>query len=260
MADPNDMQPEAMADVYSSGPAAIQMLFGFTERRTGLNDASAPRPSQILSSRTPATTALTAFQQIGKRFAPAFDQMREATAGAVRQCLYRYQEKLLAGDTITEDWIKDVMGQEDGDNVISLLKDKRFDDEVSVVLTATSATVNRDNDKQNTILLVNILIQYYQRVLELTTVAANQQIPQEVRDVATQIVKKAGEIMDRVIRTFDSITDPETFIIEQEKEMDNDLAGLPEEGLARIGQLLGGVGGGENGGIEPDISNLNPRR
>ena len=254
MANPEDMEPITMADVYGSGPAAIQMLSGFAERRTGLNDASAPRPSQILSSRTPATTALTAFQQIGKRFAPAFDQMREATAGAVRQCLYRYQEKLLAGDTITEDWIKDVMGEEDGERVITLLRDKRFDDEISVVLTATSATVNRDTDKQNTILLVNILIQYYQRVLELTTVAANTQIPQEVREVATQIVKKAGEIMDRVIRTFDSISDPETFIIEQEENMNEELGGLSQSGLGQLGQLLENVGGGANGGIEPDSS------
>lgn len=256
--DPEDLKPEAMADAYNSGPVAVQMLFGFTERRTGL-DTSGPQPSQILRSRTPATTAGLAFQQVNKRFAPAFDQMRSATAGAVRQCLYRYQERLLAGDTTTEEWILDVMGDKDGERVISLLKDKRFDDEVSVVLTATSATVNRDSDKQNTILLVNILIQYYQRVLELTTVAANQQIPEEVRNVATQIVKKAGEIMDRVIRTFDSITDPETFIIEQEERLNNELGGLPQEGLDGLSRLIGLAGGGENGGIEPDISKLAPR-
>ena len=246
--DPENVKFVEMADVYNSGPAAISMLTGFAERRTGANESIA-KPSQILGSRTPATTALTLQQQVNRRFTPAFDQMRLATAGAVKQCLYRYQERLLADDLAVEAFIKEMLGDEDGAIVVETLRNKNFDNEIDIELTASSSSVNRDVDKQNAILLVNILMQYYQRVLELTTVAANPQIAQEVRDVARQIVEKASEVMDRVIRTFDQIRDPENFIVEMESELDG-IPNISQAGSAGLQQLLGGLEQSKNGSTE----------
>src|SRR6185437_6671880 len=93
------------------------------ERRVGINDLSTPRPSAVLGSRTPGITALSMLQQVNRRFTPAFDAVRLACAGAVRQCLYRYQERLLAGDRESERHIRRVLGDAEGDLVISLLKD-----------------------------------------------------------------------------------------------------------------------------------------
>ena len=78
----------------------------------------------------------------------------------------------------------------------------------------------KDGDRQNAMMLVNILAQYYQRTLELVAIAANPQTPPAVVEVAKKIADSAGEIIDRTIRTFDQIRDPSTFIIQVEEEID----------------------------------------
>lgn len=247
--DPTSLQPEQMGDIYASSAQAEAITISLAERRVGVNEMSLPRPSQVLGSRTPGITALSLLQQVNRRFTPAFDGMRLGTAEAVRQCMYRYQERLLAGDTQAEDHIRDVLGVEAGDRVIRLLKSRDFDEAVMIEMTASSASVNRDADRQNAMLLVNILTQYYGGVLQMATIAANPQAPPQVRDVATRIAQAAGEVIERVIRTFDQVRDPETFIVQMEEAVDG-LGGLAPEGLLGLAGMLGLPGGGGAAGVE----------
>lgn len=244
--EPDSLKGEALADTYQSMPLALSVTISMAERRAGVNELSMPRPSQVLGSRTPGITALTLFQQVNRRFATAFDGIRLGTAAAVRQCLYRYQERLLTGDGDAEATIRKVLGERDGGMVVDLLKRDDFDEAVSVELTASSASVNREADRQGAVLLANLLGQYYQRILELVAIAARPDVPPAVRDVAKKIAEKAGEVIDRTVRTFDQIRDPETFIVRVEEELDSGLAGQSPAGI--LGQLLGLVGGGAAGG------------
>lgn len=247
MDDPKSLEPVEMADVYQSGPQAIAMTISLAERRTGVNEMSLPRPSQVLGSRTPGITALSLLQQVNRRFTPAFDSIRIATAGAVRQCLFRYSEQIKAGNKDAEQNITKVLGAKDGNLAIEVLRDPDFDKAIAVELTASSASVNRDADRQNAIMLVNILAQYYQRVMELVTISSNPQVAPEVKTVASKIAKAAGEIIERTIRTFDQIRDPRTFIVSVEEELDG-LAGLSKSGLDGLGRILSLVGGPQANG------------
>jgi len=254
MGSPEDVVGEAMADVYPSAPQAEAITISLAERRVGINDLSTPRPSAVLGSRTPGITALSMLQQVNKRFTAAFDGMRNTAAGAVRQCLYRYQERLLGGDKDVETHLSRVIG-EDAQAVISIMRDPDFDEMVSIELTASSASVNRDADRQNSMMLVNILSQYYQRTLELVAIAANPQTPPAVRSVAQKIAESAGAIIERTIRTFDVIRDPSTFIIDTAEEMDS-IEGLSQQGMLGLSQMMSGLfqqvgagaGAGANGG------------
>ena len=234
--DPESLQPEQMGDIYPSIAQAEAITVSLAERRVGVNELNLPRPSQVLGSRTPGITALSLLQQVNRRFTPAFDSIRLALAGAVRQALWRYQERLLLGDTGVEDHILSVLGETDGRMVIELLKDEHFDESVRVQLTASSATVNREVERQNAMMLVNILVGYYSRVLELMTISSNPQTPQPVRDVAKKIAEAGGEIIERTIRTFDSVRDPQRFIIDVEAEMDS--MPLAPEGLSGLATLF----------------------
>lgn len=249
MNDPKDLEPVQMADVYPSIGALQAFPISMAERRVGINDLSTPRPSAVLGSRTPGITALSLLQQTNRRFTPAFDAIRLATAGAVRQCLYRIQEQLLAGDRATEKHIRQVLGESEGLAVIALLKQPDFDRAVEVELTASSATINRDVERQNSLLLVNLLTTYYQRTLELVAIAANPQTPMPVKDVATKIAKAAGEMIERTIRTFDQVRDPMAFIVDVEAELDQ-TKDISQQGLAMLQQMLMG-GGQQNGRQQP---------
>ena len=67
---------------------------------------------------------------------------------------------------------------------------------------------NKEADRQNAMMLIQILMGYYQRVLELVAIAADPQAPPEVKEVAIKIAEASGEVIDRTIRTFDSVRDP----------------------------------------------------
>lgn len=260
LSDPDDLQAEQMGDIYQSAPQAQAITTALAERRVGVNELSMPRPSQVLGSRTPGITALSLLQQVNRRFTPAFDGFRFATSAAVKQCLYRYQERLLAGDTDIENFIKEVLDGTDqasteGRAVVELLRDEDFDNAIAVELTSASASINRDADRQNAIMLVNILATYYQRTLELVSIAANPQTPEQVREVAKKIANSAGEIIERTIRTFDQVRDPEAFIVDVNEELDQ-IQGLSQQGLLGLAQLFQGItataaGGEGSAGFPP---------
>ena len=237
-------QEMRMSDIYPS----MLMMQGFpiqlAQTRVGLNDVSQPNRSAM--PRTPGITAISLLNQANKRFTPAFDGVRLCVAGAVTQCLYREQERLLAGDKELEDHIVKIHGPQRGQFVIQALKDRDFDLAYAVELTASSSTINRDVERQNSLLLVNILGQYYQRVLELVAIASNPQTPEPVRDAARKVASAAGEIVQRTLATFDQVRDPSDFIVDVNEELDK--AAQPnQQGMAMLQQLLGGLGGGGNG-------------
>lgn len=252
LTDPGALKELRMSDVYGSGPQAVAMIMSLAERRTGQNDMSMPRPSQVLGSRTPATTSMMLFQQVNKRFTPAFDGVRLCVAGAVMQAMYRYQEQLLANNNYASEHILDIMGLEEGPLVIEVLKDKNFAEGLKVELTASSATVNREVERQNAMFLVGLLTQYYQKVVDLTMIVANPETPPEVRDVAKKISVAAGEAIERTVRTFDQMRDPEAFIINFEQEVDNAAEGAQnQQALQGLMALMGNMGGA---GIETPVT------
>src|SRR5574343_138586 len=231
--DPKSVQTFDLGRLDASLPQALAATISLAERRVGLNEMNITRPSQVLGNRTPGITAISMLQQINRRFTPAFDSMRLALAGAIRQCIYRYQERVLAGNKKVMTHIAEVLGTEDGMRVVRLLRDQSFDEAVTLELTAVSATINKETERQNSLLLVQTLSQYYQQVMQLVMISSNVQVPNEVRQVASKSAKAAGELIERTIRTFDQVRDPEAFIIDIESELDA-MVGLQQADLAAL--------------------------
>lgn len=248
-----DLIPVAMADVYPSAFNAQMQIMMLAERRVGVNEMSNPRPSSIMGSRTPGITALTLMQQVNRRFTPAFDGMRRGLGSAVLQCMYRYQERLLANDYETMAHIDQVLGVEDGERVKRILSDPSFDEAITMELTASNPSTNREADRQNAVMLTNILERYYSQALQLVMLAANPQVPQPVRDVAAKIAEKAEFMIDRVMRTFDQVRDPATFVLDITDELAALEQQMPMQALQQLGSLMGAQGGGAPGGVAPPL-------
>ncbi len=235
-----DLQAVVMADVYSSIWQDQMVTMQLANQRVGINEVS--RATNI-PSRTPGITAMSFLQQVNRRFTPAFDSVRMCIAAALRQACYRYQERLLSGDKRAEATIYNTLGYDDGSRVINVLRNETFDEHLDMELTAASASVNREADRQNAIMLTNILGQYYQRTIELVMLAANPQTPPEVAQIARKVADSAGEIIERTIRTFDQVRDPGTFIIEVEDELNSiEMGGGDEQALGQLIQLISGGG------------------
>lgn len=233
-----DLIAEAMSGPAPQVAQYIAMTISMAERRVGVNEMSLPRPSQVLGARTPGITAISLLQQVNRRFTPAFDQMRLACAEAVKQCTYREQERVLAGDADASAFLKKLLGDDDAARVIRLYRDPDFCHAMKVELTASSASANKAQDRQDAVMLVNVLGGYYQRVLELVQIASNPQVPKPVADVARKIADAGGEIIARTLRTFDQVRDVDTFVIDVDQELNNMQGTLDGAGLMGLMQLL----------------------
>jgi hypothetical protein len=239
-----DLLEMRMSDVYPSALYNEEQTTQLAQRRVGSNPTQGKAP--LASSRTPGITAAQFLQVQNRRFVPAFDGMRIATGAAVRQCCARYRERLLAGDTRAEQNILRVLGREDGDRVVRLLKSDGFEEMVSVELSASSAMLNREADKQNALQLVNVLGQYYGQVVNYLGLASNPQTPEPVKQAALEVVRKGTELMDRTVRTFDQIRDPETFLLDAGTSAAN-VANHLADPMTQMQALLAGLRGGAEG-------------
>lgn len=254
LADPaNDIRELRLSDIYPSLPATQGMVIGLAERRVGINDINLPRPSQVIGSRTPGITTMSMLQQVNKRFTPAFDQMRLATSEAVVEGIRRYSERIQGGDVAIEDYLRELLGEQDAALVIEILSKPNFLQRVAVELTASSASVNREADRQNAVMLVNLLGQYYDKALQLVQMASDPQIAQPVRDAAQKIAAAAGEVIERTLRTFDQVRDPQTFIVDISNEID--AAGNQATGEGMLGLMATLAGGGLVGSSASPASN-----
>lgn len=239
--DPDDIQPLVLADVYTSMPQLFQANMMLTERLTGINSLT-QSPMSALGKRTPATTAGLAVQNQNQRFAPVFGAGRVDTAEVVMQFLYRYQERLLAGDPRAEEFIRRIL-REEADALLNILRRDTFDESMEIELTASSTETNVQRDQQNMLTINQILGAYYDRILQLTMLAQNPQIPQGVVSVIRKITKAWSELLERVLRTFDQVRDPQDFLVELDGALrDVEAASTPDD-IASTIQTLQGFGG-----------------
>jgi len=243
-----------LGDVYPSSAQAEAILMAYAERRVGVSDISQARPSAPLGTRTPGITAMSVLQQVNKRFTPAFDGMRLGTSDAVRQCIYRYQERLLVGDTFAQNKIASIVGPQHADALLDAMARPDFDEAMALELTASSASANRDSDRQNAMLLMNVMSSYYDKVLQLVQISSSQGVPDQVKEAARRISIASSEALERLILNFDQVRDPETFLIAFDDLVTANptVQGMPQDaamglqGLAQ--QIMGGGQGGEGGG------------
>jgi hypothetical protein len=204
-----------LSEVYPSALQAQQGAMQMASQRVGAGGAAGFM--QKGGSRTPGVTALSLLNQVNRRFAPAFADMRETTAAAVRQCLYRYRERLKADDKKVKQHLARVLGEEGALLMEELLTSDDFDRAVSLEFKAATASVNREQDRQNAIMMANVTNQYYTQVVNLAIQASSQQISEPVRDILVDAAKRGTAMMDVIMRTFDQFRHPDDFLLDTDK-------------------------------------------
>lgn len=237
----NDLIPHQMADTYPSAPAALQVTMTLAERRSGVNELSQPRAGGVLGNRTPGITTLALLQKGSERFGPAFDAAREMVAAIVRQMIYRFQERLLMGGEARREVVEQIvsmMGADRARLVIELLDSPAFDNEITVQLTASSASTNREAERQNWLLLVQQVLVIYERVFQVVQLISAPNVPPLVQSTGESLIGNVNELLDRTMRTFDQVRDPANLLIKLEEITAEADASVDQQGLAQLGQAL----------------------
>ncbi len=231
--DPDKIKELRLSDEYVSLPQIISLVVGLAERRTGINDLSTPRPSQVLGSRTPGITALSLLQQVSNRQTPAFDNIRNAAADSLKQCIYREQERLLTGDPQLEQYLIKLLGQKDAQLYTQILKDTEFDDSVTVEMAASSASQNKQADQQALLGFGQLFRQYVQDMAQAAVATSNPQVPPLLKTIIEQGAEGYSKLMSRIMLTFDQIRDPENFLLSLQAATE---AVAPQQGAFNQGQ------------------------
>lgn len=244
---PGSIREIKLADVYPSSTNEELAALSLAERRVGANELAVPRPSQLMGSRTPTGTATIGMAQVNRRFAPAFDEMRNALADAVKQTLYRDQERLLAGDTAMEDKIRKAVGDQLAEKVIDILKDDQFDESFRVEMQASTANMNREVERQNHLFLLQVLAGYYDRLLQMSQLAATPGASPEFISITKKVMDSATELIQRVLRSFDQMRDPESFLVRLDEELTNLEADANIQGMQGMQGLQGLLGAALDG-------------
>lgn len=243
--DPASLQGEQLGDVYPSALQAEQATIVLSERRVGMSEISNQGSPGVFGTRTPGITALSYLQQASRRFTHTFEEVKKAHANAAVQLLYRYHERLAYGDEVLEDEITKELGFEDGSLVIDTLKQGDFSKQILVEITASSESQNKGADQQSLLAIMQILGTYYERMLQLHALLEQPTTTPMLKTVIEKIIVSAGEAMERTLRTFEVVRDPESFIVSLEEAVNESLGSVPATEQGILAELLGSLGGGE---------------
>jgi hypothetical protein len=247
----DDIKALQMADVYPSALMGLQQVIQAAERRVGVSGdfaggSSSPR---LLGTRTPGITAMTAMQQVNRRFAPAFDGIRLNTAAAVLQCVWRYAERARMGGAEGEEvhkHIRKLLGEARALRVMQLLKSEDFERAVSVEFTAVSASTNREADRQNALMLMQTLDAQHDKLMQTVQVLGVD--PSMVAKIARKVMVVRNEAMDQFLRTFESVRNPQRLLVDIDSELGEVQQNAEEEAASQsdlMGQIVNGVMSGQ---------------
>lgn len=204
--DTTDLVPEAMGEIYSSQLNVLGSLREAGERRTGLSDVHLGIESPRVVNRMPATNMLSILQEGSRRFDLTIRDIRHAMAQVGEATLQLYQQFHPVGVPFN------LLGEEGRlvEEIWSVPREP-FHGQLSVAVTATSQASNRELEKQSLQQLMGILEGYYTKMMELSVLMANPQVPGESKELAVQISDAAGEAVRRLLQAY-SVPDPGTFV------------------------------------------------
>lgn len=253
--DVDDIKEFRMADVYPSVLQYQQADMQLMERRVGTMTDFAAKPQA--GHRTPGMTMLSMLQQINRRFTTAFEEIRGGMADSLFQGIIRLQEKFTTtgpDQSRVEEFIRNAIGSKQAEAVFAQFRKdpKQLKDRIGIEMTASSQSVNREADKQSALQMLTMLGQYYEKVLQVATMAVSPQMPPQLKPLAVKLVVNMSEAMDRFLRTFDQVRDPSALLFSEEDF--NALMDSMSQGGGGAPGTMGSPEGAAPGGAGGDVS------
>ena len=230
--DHTDISAFQLGDIYTSGQVIINFLKDVSERATGVSDYWMGRESPTVGTSATATSTLALIQEGMKLFDFLLRNTRN-TFNVSAYMLYMLLKQMKPLGTVYP-----VLGEQEGELVEQTWMAREGDVRkcLEFDLTASSASTNRMVERQSWIDYFNLILGYYQRIFDASSVFFDPQAPVELKITVAEMITSAHLIMKRVTQYWDI------------KEVDRllfDPAALIQMELAKAQQMqaLGGMGG-----------------
>lgn len=203
------------ADIYPSTLTERQNIMGLAEKRTGVSDYLTGRESPIVGSRATATSTLALIQEGTKRVEEVLENIRNGLAEVVEYCMYIWMQYGLGE-------VDDIVFN--GDQVVTDLQ-SFFDDTsqsnihgtLTIDLSATDAASNRSVQQQVQLAIIQTMMMYLQKVVELGQMAAQsaQQMPVLV-ELASEVLMSAKKMFKDLLTKYE-VPNPDEYLPDLER-------------------------------------------
>jgi len=248
-----------MADVYPSMRQLETSCLAYAERRSGVADYQLGRESNVLGNRATATGTLALIQEGNRRF--------DLNVRDVRDCLGSVGKKLLLLNAqFRPSGMAYFVKGADGELIENVLNlpDEFIADGIGMELTASTATINREIEKQGLLAMMGTLTQYYQQLIQIGGIAMNPQTPPPIQQMAVQMADGARYLMSMIVQTYeiravDTLLPPSLADqLESDANANAQQPGGPQGGPgpnqngAGMGPAVGASGGGPAGMPSPN--------
>lgn len=238
-----DIQALQMADLYPSNRQLEIQALGYAERASGISDPQLGREAQM-PSRATATGTLAMIQEGNRRFDLNVRDIRESLSQVGKRILEINQRFRPRG-------ISYFVEGEDGQYVEQVLDmPPEFSaSKLAVELTASTATINKETEKQGLIGLLGVMSQYYERLVQGSLMLADPNIPPGTKEMVSKSSESVKYILDKIIQDFD-VRDVEKVVptlmnVEAINELQGELAPPGSPGML--------AGGGGLPGVQPPV-------
>lgn len=231
-----DFIPFATGDIYPSTLSERQNLFGLVEKRTGVSDYLTGRESPIIGTRATATSTLALIQEGTKRVEEVLENFREGFAEILLNCISIWMQYGLEG--LDEMVLGDDKVAEDVRRFFDVVTQTNIHGTVAIDLTATDASGSRAALQQMQLQLIQIMMGYYEKLLEAMSIAIQMQ--QQGNMEAVAVIKDtavaARKLFTDLLHDY-NIRNPEDYLPDLEKYLGGPTAnGGPPIGGSPQGQ------------------------
>ncbi len=186
------------ADGFSE---AEDMALRYAQQLTGVSDFLSGTDTGKSGGRKTATTTMVELQEARTRFNWTMDSARDAMADIAKMTVSLLQQ---FGDDMN---FESLLGDEAAERVREFLA--LPEDEVrehgKISVTASSASMNKEAEKQNVIALHQLNTAHTLSFeMPLVQLILNPQAPQELKTYAMEKLKGSRVLLDRILQTFDA--------------------------------------------------------
>lgn len=212
----SDFIPFATGDIYPSTLSERQNLFGLVEKRTGVSDYLTGRESPIIGSRATATSTLALIQEGTKRVEEVLENFREGFGEIFLNCVSIWMQYGLEG--LDELVLGDDKVADDVRKFFDIITQTNVYGTVGLDLTATDASGSRAALQQIQLQLIQVMMGYYEKLLEAMSIAIQMQAQgqQQAVDVIRDTAIAARKLFADLLHNYD-IRNPEDYLPALEK-------------------------------------------
>lgn len=199
-----DVGEVKLSEAYPSGFVLLQNLMQFAELRSGVSELRQGNLSG-LPSRTPATSLLSILREGNKRFDMVHSGIREIHSEMGLRFLQNVAQYAQEDPMKWSAFFANSVGQEDAQKIMQVLLQPDVDEieeSFGVSVTATSAQVNKEVEKQSFIGMLQISQQIYQALVQTAILMA--QVPDPlVQETAKAAFASGVDILAQLFERFD---------------------------------------------------------